>query len=258
MKNNIKIIKRAAPLLAAAVWIGLWWLAAAILNKPLILPSPLAVLQALWQLLQTADFYRTVAFSIGRILAGLSAAILGGALLALLTTKRVFYHFFSPLLSILKSTPVVSVIFLVLLWSGRDTAPALIAFSMALPVVWGNLREGLAAADPKLLEMARLFSVSPVKRLFRLQLPMLLPYLLAACRSAVTLAFKSGIAAEVLCLPQESIGRAIYEGNWYLLTDELFAWTLVVILLGAAAERLTLLAVKRIGGDRFEEVKPHD
>ena len=64
----------------------------------------------------------------------------------------------------------------------------------------------------------------------------MLPFFLAACRTALGLGWKAGVAAEVLCVPENSIGRAIYEGKLYLMTDELFAWTLVVVLISMAVE----------------------
>jgi NitT/TauT family transport system permease protein len=136
------------------------------------------------------------------------------------------------------------------LWVGRDTVPLIIAFVMALPIAWSNVREGLLETDKQLLEVARVFSFSARKRLFALHLPSLLPYFVAACRSAIGIAWKAGIAAEVLCAPKDSIGRAIYEGKQYLLTNELFAWTLTVILISVVTERATLwlLSIKRKGG----------
>ena len=236
--------------LALLFWVGLWWLLAVLFGKPLLLPTPLAVLDTLWDLLRTAVFWQTVLLSLVRILLGIAAALMAGGLLAILTVKSpLCHHLFSPLLTLFKATPVASVIFLVLLWIGREQVPLFIAFIMALPIVWSNVREGLLQTDSKLLEMATVFQLSKKQRLFSIRLPSLLPYFLAACRSAIALAWKAGIAAEVLCTPEFSIGRAIYEGKLYLLTNELFAWTLIVVLLSAFIEwgalALLSLAQKR-------------
>jgi NitT/TauT family transport system permease protein len=85
-------------------------------------------------------------------------------------------------------------------------------------------------------------------------IPSLFPYFLAACRSAIALAWKAGIAAEVLCSPVNSIGRYIYEGKQYLLTDELFAWTLVVILISALVEWCALRLLDRSKNPTKKEV----
>lgn len=245
MKN--RMLKGLWVLLSIFFWIGLWWLLAALFQKPLLLPTPLAVLGTLWELMKTPLFWKTVLFSLSRILIGIAVALLAGAALAVLTVRfRMFHHLFSPLLTLFKATPVASIIFLILLWVGRDSVPLVIAFMMALPIVWSNVREGLLQSDKQLLEVTRVFGFSWHKKLFALYLPSLSPYFAAACRSAIGIAWKAGIAAEVLCVPKDSIGRAIYEGKQYLLTNELFAWTLTVVLISVVIERgtLWLLAVK--------------
>ena len=227
--------------LALGFWVGLWWLISAIYAKPLVLPSPIDTLRTLARLAATGEFYLTVALSLGRIVLGILLALAAGTALAILSVKSAFFHrLLSPLLSLFKATPVASIIFLMLLWIGRARIPFVIAFMMALPIVFANVREGLLQTDRKLLEMASVFEVSSGRVLHGIRLPSLKPYFLAATRSAISLAWKAGIAAEVLCTPEHSIGRAIYEGKLYIMTEELFAWTLLVILISVLVEQLAL------------------
>ncbi len=244
--KTVKLLKWALPILAVCFWIALWWVVAAAFSKPLLLPSPPQTVDALVRLAATGDFYLTLFLSLTRICLGILLALIAGALLALLTTKSAFcHHLFSPLLSLFKATPVASVIFLILLWVGRDNVPLWIAFMMALPIVWSNVREGLLQTDRQLLEMARVFAVPKGRVLMQIRLPSLAPYFLSACRSAIALAWKAGIAAEVLCVPEHSIGRAIYEGKTYLMTDELFAWTFLVVIISVLIEQGALWLLKK-------------
>ena len=66
----------------------------------------------------------------------------------------------------------------------------------------------------------------------------MLPYFASACRTALGLAWKAGVAAEVLCLPEAAIGTQVYQAKIYLETPDLFAWTLVVLALSFALEGL--------------------
>ena len=246
MTKNIKLPKWSYVPLCVTFWIALWWLIAAIFNKPLLLPTPFQTLKALGTLAATGEFYLTVALSLARILSGILLALIGGSLLALLTVKSALcHHLFSPLLTLFKATPVASVIFLILLWVGRDNVPLWIAFMMAFPIVWSNVREGLLQTDRQLLEMAKVFEVPKTRALLKLRLPALTPYFLSACRSAIALAWKAGIAAEVLCVPARSIGRAIYEGKTYLMTEELFAWTFIVVVISVLIEQGALVLLKK-------------
>ncbi len=249
MKKALKIPPRLYPWLAIAFWVGLWWLIAAIYKKPVVLPTPLDTLKALLVLCKTTEFYLSVALSLLRILLGILAALLAGVLLALFTAKSAFArHLFSPVLTLFKATPVASFIFLLLLWVARSYIPFLIAFMMALPIVWANVHEGLLQTDRRLLEMARVFQVPKKRVLMQIRLPSLRSYFLAAARSAISLAWKAGIAAEVLCTPDHSIGRAIFEGKLYLMTEEMFAWTAVVILISILIERGVLALLGRAKG----------
>ena len=79
-------------------------------------------------------------------------------------------------------------------------------------------------------------------------LPSCAPYLVSACRAALGLGWKAGIAAEILTVPQSSIGRMLYESKLYLETTDLFAWTLVVILCSLIIGKVLMAAVGRLGG----------
>ncbi|MBE6629800.1 MAG: ABC transporter permease subunit [Ruminococcaceae bacterium] len=244
--KTLKLPKWSFALLSLCFWIGLWWVVATIFQKPLLLPTPPQTLKALLALAVTSEFYLTVLLSLARITLGILLALVGGTLLALLTTKSMLcHHLFSPLLSLFKATPVASVIFLILLWVGRDNVPLWIAFMMALPIVWSNVCEGLLQTDKQLLEMAALFQVPKWRVMRQIRLPSLAPYFLSACRSAIALSWKAGIAAEVLCVPESSIGRAIYEGKTYLMTEELFAWTFVVIVISVLIEKAALSLLEK-------------
>ena len=82
----------------------------------------------------------------------------------------------SPLMTLVKSTPVASFIILALLWLGRMVLPGFISALMVLPVVWANVSAGLQAQDPMLLEMAKVFGLSPGRVLRRITVPSLLVY----------------------------------------------------------------------------------
>lgn len=234
--------QRIAPIFSILFWIGLWWMTAFLLKKPLLLPTPWRVLCKLCALAATGDFWLAISTSLLRVAGGIVTALLLGTPLALATTKsHLLHHLFAPLLSLCKTTPVAAFIFLMMLFLGRQNVPFFISFTIAVPIVWSNIKEGLSGSDTQLLEMARAFSLSPLTIFCRVRIPMLCPYFKAACLSAIGLAFKAGIAAEILCLPAGSIGALMYESRLYLLTEELFAYTLTVVLISIAIEKIALL-----------------
>lgn len=238
----------AKNLIVLIFWLAVWQTLAMAIGKPLLLPAPLDVVERMGELMLTGDFWHTVALSLGRILLGVVCATLLGASLALATSfSRLLHSLFSPLITVIKSTPVASFIILVLIWVGRDILPSVIVVLMALPVVWGNLSTGISTTDKQLLQMAKVFRFTAWKKLRRVYVPSVMPHFLAACRSCLGLAWKAGVAAEVLTVPAVSIGKMLYESKLYWETLDLFAWTLVVIICSLIIEKVLMTAIGRLG-----------
>ena len=237
-----------------AFWIAVWFFASAAVGKELLLPSPGSVLRMLVTLAGTEVFWSSILFSILRVLTGICSAVLLGVVFAVLTEKSALLRaLLSPVFTLIKSTPVASFIILALIWLGRGILPAFISALMVLPVVWSNVSVGLRAQDPLLLEMARVYGF-PRGRIFRrITLPTLLPFFRSALNSALGLGWKAGIAAEVLTVPQRSIGKMIYESKLYLETTSLFAWTVTVVLLSLLIERGLLTLVQHVFREEREQ-----
>jgi len=222
-------------------WTVVWYLAAVAMDNPLLLPSPLQVLRCLGKLMLTAGFWQTVAVSIGRILLGIVCAVALGCVLAVVTTSfRLPEVLIAPAMTAMQATPVASFTILVLIWIDRDYVPVLICGMMVLPVVWNSVSTGIRVTDPQLLEMARVYRLSWLQTLRRIWVPSVMPFFRAACSSSIGLGWKAGIAAEVLTVPKHSIGRMIADSKLYLMTEELFASTLVVIVLSLLLQKLML------------------
>ena len=246
MKSSFR--KPLISLAVLAFWLGLWSVAAWLVGKELLLPSPVQVVRNFCSLAVTEAFWSTVICSILRVLTGILSAVVLGVLLAILTERSpLFKTLLSPLMVLVKSTPVASFIILALIWLGRGILPAFISGLMVLPVVWANVSAGIAAQDRQLLELAAVFGLPDRRILRRITVPTVLPHLRAALSSALGLGWKAGIAAEVLTVPPRSIGKMIYESKLYLETTSLFAWTLTVILLSLLIERILLRLIRRSG-----------
>ena len=247
LKNGLKL------LLPPAFWLGAWQLGAFLVElhvegrgNELLLPYPTTVFFALIQLAQDPAFWRTALTSLLRIAAGMAAGVALGGLLAALTCASTWLdRLFAPVIRIIRATPVASFILLVLLWTGRNQVPAVISGLMVLPVVWENLTQGIRSTDRQLLELSRAYRFSHWKTLRLVYLPSLKPYLLSAFTTAMGLAWKSGVAAEVLCLPRPGIGTEINHAKQAFETADLFAWTAVVICLSLLMERFLTRLIQR-------------
>ncbi len=100
--------------------------------------------------------------------------------------------------------------------------------------------------SPLLLEMAENYSVIRRNVIRYIYMPSLFPYIRTGLSSAVGLAWKSAVAAEVIGLPRNSVGSMLYESKIYLLTADLFAWTAVTVLLSFIFEKLVFFLLSRV------------
>ena len=240
-----KSISAVKPLLALLFWTGIWYLAAVSLGKPLLLPTPYRVLRCLFGLMGTASFWQITAMTLLRILLGTLAAVVLGAVLAVMTSASSLVRaLVEPVMTVIQASPVASFAILVLIWMDRDYVPALICAMMVLPVVWNNVSTGIRQTDPQLLEMARVYRLPMRRVVLRVYIPSVRPYFRAACSSGLGLGWKAGVAAEVLTVPRYSIGRMISDSKLYLMTEELFAWTLAVVCLSLLLQKGMLLMLK--------------
>ena len=252
MNQHKQLFERLA---AAAFWLAVWQCAAMAVGQEVFLVSPVQALRTLLQLLPQAEFWQRVGFSSGRILLGFGLGVVVSVFLAAAAQA---WHaaevLLAPVLQLVKATPVASFIILALVWVRGSSLSVLISFLMVLPVLYGAVRTGIRAADPQLLEMAKVFRLPLGRRLRAVWLPAVLPAFRQGCSVALGICWKSGVAAEVIGLPNGSIGDALYRAKITLSTGELFAWTFVIILLSAGFEKLFLFALdKAVGAVLGEE-----
>lgn len=230
---------------AIIVAILLWQLLAMKLDQKLLLATPVDVAKTLGVLVKSQEFYSAVAYSMGRILFGLLIGAAVGTVCALLAGRWHFMEvFFWPYFSAMKATPVASIVILCLVWLSSRRLSVFIVFLVVTPVIYTNILAGIKNLDLKMKDMARVFGINGLRRLLYVYLPELKTYIIAAFALATGMAFKAGIAAEVIGTPGGSVGKMLYNAKVYLETPELFAWTLVIIVLSVVVEQVILKLVK--------------
>ena len=220
----------------------------------LFLATPVQTLAALARIAPTAGFWQRIAFSALRILAGFLLAMAGGLVLGAAGARwRRVRIFVEPVMQLIRAMPVASFVILALLWVRGENLSVEVSFTHVLPVVYAGVLAGIADTDPQLLEMARVYRLPLGARLRYIWLPGVFPSFSESCIAAMGMCWKSGVSAEVIGLPDHSVGDALYRAKITLSTPEVFAWTLVIVLLSAllsaAAARLLRAAKTRLCGE---------
>lgn len=249
-ERGSKTKKILIRILAVCFWLLLWGIASRWIGKEVLLASPLTVLITLAGLMGNTDFWLTILFSSGRIVLGFLLALVAGILLAAgAYNSRVVKELTAPLMKTIQAMPVASFIILALIWIRAKNLSVLASFLMVMPLIYSNVLQGLNAADEKLLQMAKVFRLGNVKKIISIYIPSVLPYFISAVSVGVGLCWKAGIAAEVIGIPSGSIGERLYEAKLYLVTRELFAWTIVIILISILFEKVVLLLLHLLQRD---------
>ena len=242
-----KTIKR---LLVAAFYLAGWEAVSLLVGKAYLVPAPLDTLMRFFELLLDGQSWIRAGMTLLRVTAGYALGVALGVLLAMLCAKvPAADTLLSPLRSVVKATPVTSIILLAILFLTSGTVPVFIAFLMVLPIVWANTFSAIRDVDAGLIEMSHAFGFTKWKRLRFVYAPAVQPALLSACTTALGFAWKSGVAAEILSLPKQSVGYMLYESKLTLETLDLFAWTLLVILLSMGIEALVKGLLRRLRHD---------
>lgn len=242
-KKKRTIAKASAVLLALLVW----QTASIVVGSELLLVSPIGVLKRLFTLVGETGFFATVGFTLSRIAIGFFAGLLIGTLLALLAGRfQIVEILLWPYMITVKSVPVASFVVIALIWFSASGLSTLISFLMVLPIIYTNLLDGIKSVDKKMLQMADVFKMPHLRRLRFIWLPSIKPFLLSGCKISLGLAWKSGVAAELIGYPEGSVGEALYYSKLFLNTADLFAWTVVIVLLSIIFEKLFLFILKRV------------
>ncbi len=239
-KANRAMGKSSRFLIGAASLVILvlaWKVLADAVGKDIIFPRPERVFGEAFALYPTSTFLQALATTFLRGLAafGLSALV-GGATGIAAGLSVIFEAALAPILTIIRATPVLALILVTLLWFPDGVVPIFAAFLMTFPVMVTSGAAGARAADPALLEMARVFEVPPRETFKKLRLPAAAPHLLAGARSALGLSWKVVVAGEVLSLPERALGTGMQAARLNLETPEVLAWAAASVLLCGLTE----------------------
>lgn len=238
-------------ILAIGFWLLFWEIMSRIIKEELLLAPPIVVFRTLFDLGKDINFWLTIGNSSVRIVLGFLIALLLGILLASCSyINRVIYEIISPAMKVIKAVPVASFIILALIWIKSKHLSILVSFMMVLPMIYTSVFIGLRQADQKLLEMAEVFHISPLKRIIAIYIPAIKPHLISAISVGLGFCFKAGIAAEVIGIPKGSIGRSLYEAKLYFMTKEIMAWTVVIIIISILFEQMVLYFIIRLEKDK--------
>ena len=226
-------------------WLILWEVADRLVNNRIVLVGPVAILESLGQLVQKLTFLLTCATSFFRIVLGFVLSFILSFVLALTSYKmRWFRDLLEPVMLLLRAVPMVAFVIMLLIWVGNQMLTIYLSFMIVMPLIYTNTLTGFERVDPHMLEMAGVFRMSRWKKFLYIYRPAFMPFVISSCKISLGMSWKSGIMAEVIGTPKPSIGKEMFAAKSYLKTGDLFAWTVVIIILSAVFEKVFLTLIR--------------
>ena len=236
------LLSRSAPLLACLGLLGIWQIAALILNTDSF-PTALQAIRAIPSILGDKESLINILASLRRMAIGFGVGILVSIPLGLMMGRsRNVASFFNPLLMVIYPVPKAALMPIIMLWLGvGDVAKTLVIFlGVSLPVIYHSF-QGAKAVEEKMLWSGAAMGLSAAQRLVRIVLPAALPEILTGCRTGLVLALITMITSEMIAR-QSGAGNILFNALDMGQYDTVFAMIIIVGAMGigldAAFERL--------------------
>lgn len=241
-------MQKGKTIIILCLWLLIWEALARLVHNAILLAGPIDTLLALLNMLQKPETYTSILATLLRIAGGFFLGACAGVLLATASYRsKTIEQILYPFVQVVKSIPVASFVIIVLIWAGSKNVSLIICALVVFPILYLNTLTGLKATDTKMLEMACVFRIRGKELRRGIYYPQLFPFWKSACALALGMAWKSGVAAEVIGQPLLSMGNKMYRAKIYLDTAQVFAWTALVIFLSWLFEKAVLFALQKWG-----------
>jgi len=197
----------------------------------MILPSPLSSFKQAVNLFNDEEFVSNLKLTIERVLVGFGISLAVGTILGLIAGFFVTASITSrPIITILMGMPPIAWIVLAMIWFGMGNATVEFTVIVAsLPIVFIGALQGTRTLEDKFDEMATTFKVPLFMKFTDIYIPHIFSYLFPAWVSALGMAWKIVVMAELLAA-SDGIGASLAMARSQLDTE--VAMALVVIMIG--------------------------
>jgi sulfonate transport system permease protein len=243
---NAKVVRALLSLVVPVGLLAVWWFASASEASPYFPPLSeiLHSFTEVWTTQRIADDLvpTLVALVIGFALATLIGVGVG---LAFGLSDRLRRDF-RPVTEFLRATPVVALvpIGLIVLGPGKPMEIALVAVAATWPILIGTA-DGVRAADQVALDTARVYGLSPSRRLFSIVIPGAMPQVMAGIRIATAVAVATVIVANMLG-STAGLGYMVITAQQSFNILETWAALLAIGVLGSALTAIVVLVERRV------------
>jgi len=231
--------KTGLTILSVFVLFLTWVIAGIWIDNPLLLPRFEDVLIAFGNIFLHTSSLSAILHTILRLLVGLILASVAGLLLGILAGfKQGFAVFFNPIVTVFRTIPVISITVILLIAFGFELTPYFITFLMLFPLIYQGTLGAIQNLDKELIDVYKLEDNHFWTGLFHCYFPLISSSIRTALLQSLGLGIKVLVMAEYLSQTKKSIGNQLYLAKVNLNFDQVFAWTLLLVVLALLFELL--------------------
>ena len=227
----------------------IWIIISNIINNSIYLPKISEVIKEMSSIVKEKEFFQNIIYSLMRAALSLIIAVILGVISSF---SKLFYNFFYPINSILKSIPTIAFILIALIWLNKNYASYLIGIVISFPILYESTLNSILNSNEELLEMLNSFNINFIDRLLNLHIQSVMINISQIATSTFSLVFKVVIAGEVFGQPTFGIGTAIQGAKINFNTAGIFAWIIIVAALCFITDKIIMIFInKLLKGGRY-------
>ena len=226
----------AQRVLLVAVMVGVWWLSS--LSVPhYILPGPTRVWEALQLITGNGDLWGNLGITFWRVAVGFVFATLVGLPFGIvLGANRRAGDFFEPVIPVLNTVSSAIWAIFAIIWFGISNATTIfVVFMTAMPLIITNVWQGTRTVNADFIELAQVLRMPDWKVMTKIYLPTILPYFFSGARLAFGFGWRVSLVAETIG-SSSGVGYRLRQAADLIRTDQVFAWTLTLVIMMATIE----------------------
>ena len=246
--------KRWIYCMSIAFLLMIWLLLYIVIDHHLILPSPLQVFTSLFNIMTQIKYIKIILYSTIRLITSVVIAAVIGITCGMLSSfNQKFQLFIKPYVTILRTIPVISIVVILLILLGFTWTPYVITFFMIFPIVYQGTLQGMRAINPELIDVIKLEERHFIHMIFEFYIPQIKPYIYLTFLQSFGLGLKVLVMAEYLSQTKHSIGNRLYVAKINIMYDEIFAWTVILILIAIFIEWMIEFRMQKLKKEEDEK-----
>lgn len=245
MKNSIIKSKYIFSLSTIIFIVLLWILLSSIIKNTYIFPTLPMIFKGMKYVV--VDNFSILVFTLIKIILGMIiASLIASVIFIIYILKKDLIGIFTPILSFIHVVPVMGISLYLFFFLSDDIIPFVLVVMITVPVMVQGLTTAYDNIDKGIMDVLKLEQISFFKKVFKVYIPIMLPYILMIILQSFSLGLKALVMGEYICISEDSIGGLIYDAQSILNSEHIIAILIILFIISIGCEIIIKFIQSRI------------